>query len=195
VNTVVQLGPTSIAPSQKIMVCKSHEIFFPTCGHIFRCEEPTTIIDPSSYDPLDPRRKIEPHKPHPSIPAHPCNKHLPRTISSADRSPVGSWTMCAKCEGGPKLPDCFKIQKFSCAEYYREREWETQLEELRRYYKNEIIVEAQIEWCCEETYGRDWEIDTGGSESYAWEKKEGIKKSCRIRSAEQQLRENKLSDL
>ena len=103
--------------------------------------------------------------------------------------------MCAECEGGPKLPDHFKIQKFSCAEQYGEREWETQLEEMRRYYKNEIIVEAQFEWCCDETFGRDWEIDSGGSEFYAWEWKEGMKKSCRTRSAEQQLRENKLRDL
>lgn len=174
------------------MPCRSHEIFYPYCGHLFRCEEPATDILPL-YSHDDPRRSIkphQPHQPHDSLNAHPCNKHLPRTISSADRSPVGSWQLCSLCQGGPKLPDHFKLQKFSMGEEYWEWDWEKESKEVREYYAREFQREARVEWACENSFGREWDLVKGGL--YEWERQAGLKKSCRERTAEQQLRENPL---
>jgi hypothetical protein len=163
------------------MTCRAHEVFYTSCGHVFRCEEPANVVDPASS-----------RKPHTSIPAHPCNKHLPRTISSADRSPVGSWRICPECEGGPKLPDHFKLQKYSCKDAYLDWDWEEQLQVLRNYYENEMFIQAQVEWCLEDRYGQNWELGDDGM--YKWEKEECRRQSCHARSAEQQLRENRFND-
>ena len=95
------------------------------------------------------------------------------------------------CEAGPKLPGQFKLQELLCIEAYSERNG--LLEEMRRYYENEVLNEAQVEWCCEERYGRDWDFDIE-SGFYEWEKKEGKEKSCHVRSAKQQLSENGCGD-
>lgn len=90
------------------------------------------------------------------------------------------------------MPDHFKLQEFSCKDAYWEWDWEKLLEEMKAYYENEIAAEAQVEWCCEDKYGRDWNLGANGY--YEWERQEGRQKSCHVRSAEQQLRENRFSD-
>ena len=91
---------------------------------------------------------------------------------------------------------------FSCKEKYSKGDglgggsgikWGEILEDLRRYYSGEVRVEAQVEWCLEKKYGGDWNVDRE-SGSYAWEKREGVAKSCRERSAKQLLRENRLDE-
>lgn len=98
--------------------------------------------------------------------------------------------MCPECQGGPKLPEHFKLQRFSRADEYWEWDWSSEWEEMEQYYEKRIREDAQVEWLFESTYGTKWNLTPGGL--YEWEKDAGMKKSCRERTAEQQLRDQRL---
>jgi hypothetical protein len=95
--------------------------------------------------------------------------------------------MCPHCQGGPKLPDVFILQKFSKGEDYWEWDWEKELEEMRKYYDRQIHSDGLTEWLMETKMGRDWDLVEGGL--YQWEKDAGRTTSCRERTAEQHLRD------
>jgi hypothetical protein len=139
------------------MHCSSHEIFFSTCGHIFRCSSP-----------------------HTAPPGHACNKYLPRTLSSADASPIGIATFCSVCNGGPKLPDEFILQNYSEKDKWEDWDWDGEIMKMRDYYSNSVHSDTMLEKLLAHELGSNW--DEAGDGLYIWEKEMGRTRSCREKS-------------